>query len=130
MDMAVVGRTTIQKVDQFMSQDMLDKASRRELNQQLLEIEKAIFDANQKTIRERVPALNRESFIRFAEMVADTRANYVRMALEISKLTHQPESAIVAELKRQREAYDELLAAFEAMQRLIERGYVRLSRNP
>ncbi len=126
--MKVVGHTTTGKVDQLISKDLLDKDARRRLNQQLEQIEKAIFDANERTLRTKVPSLDRDNFVHFAGLVADTRANYIKMALEISRLSIQPDASIVQELKRQREAYEELLAAFEAMQRVIERGYVRLDR--
>jgi uncharacterized protein YjaG (DUF416 family) len=126
--MKVVGHTTPGKIDQLISKDLLDKDARRRLNQQLEEIERAIFAANEGTLRIKVPSLDRANFVHFASLVADTRANYIKMALEISRLKQQPDATIVQELKRQREAYEELLAAFEAMQRVIERGYVRLDK--
>ncbi|MBI3498427.1 MAG: hypothetical protein HY058_14090 [Proteobacteria bacterium] len=126
--MKVVGRVATQKIDQFMTQDMLDKNSRKELSQQLLEIEKVIFETNQRLMQEKVPALDSDSFIRFSHLVAETRANYIRMALEVSKLAHQPEAAVVDQLRRQRITYEELLSAFEAMQRVLERGYVKLKK--
>jgi hypothetical protein len=124
--MKVVGRVATQKIDQFMTQDMLDKQSRKELTQQLLEIDKLIFETNQRIMLEKVPTLDSDSFIRFANLVAETRANYIRMALEVSRLAHQPDIGVIDQLRKQRVSYEELLAAFEAMQRVLERGYVKL----
>ena len=126
--MKVVGRVATQKIDQFMTQDMLDKQARKELTQQLLEIEKTVFEANQRILLEKVPSFDSDNFLRFANLVAETRANYIRMALEVSRLKQQPDIGVIDQLRKQRLSYEELLAAFEAMQRVLERGYVRLKR--
>lgn|SRR5258708_33253159 len=126
--MKVVGRVQTQKIDQFMTQDMLDKNARKELTQQILEIDKVIFETNQRIMLEKVPTLDSDSFLRFSHLVAETRANYIRMALEVSKLSHQPDIGVIEQLRKQRLSYEELLAAFEAMQRVLERGYVKLKK--
>jgi len=124
--MKVVGRVATKKIDQFMSKDMLDGQARKELSQRLLEIEKSIFEANQRIMLEKVPTLDSDSFLRFSNLVAETRANYIRMALEVSRLQHQPDIGVIDQLRKQRLSYEELLSAFEAMQRVLERGYIKL----
>jgi hypothetical protein len=119
---------TGQKVDQFVSKDMLDKQARRLLTQFMEQIDLAVFQANTDVIRREIPNLDRDSFIRFAVQVAEARARYVKHALELTRAGHTAGPTELGQLKGLRTAYEELLAAFEATQRLIERGYANLMR--
>lgn len=122
----VIGMFTEDKVDKLLDQGMLDKEARRRLASFLEQIDVAIFSANREIIHKSIPDLNRDSFIRFAVIVAEARANYVRLALELAKKGH-PGEADVARLRAAREAFDELTHAFEATHRLIKRGYTGIA---
>lgn len=119
----VVGVYRRDKVDRLVDQDMLDKEARRNLARFLQEIEVAVFAANREIIQRAIPGLNRDSFVRFAVVVAEARAAYVKLGLEMSKKGHAPPPADLARLREARANYEELLHAFESTQRLIERGY-------
>lgn len=123
----IAGFTTSHKVDQFLSKDMLDKQARRQLTQFMEQVELTVFQANKEVLRREIPNLDRDSFIRFAVQVAEARARYVKHGLEITKAGHRASAAELDQLKGLRLAYDELLAAFEATQRLIERGYANIN---
>jgi hypothetical protein len=125
--MKIVGFGKDNKVDHLVSKDMLDRDVARKLQKFLEEIEMAIFSANREVLHKAVPELNRESFMAFAVRVAEARARYVKIALELSaKPNPSPED--IARLKVARETNDELLHAFEATKRIIERGYTPLVR--
>lgn len=125
--MKIIGYGKNEKVDHLVSKDMLDRESARKLQKFLEEIEMAIFSANREVIKKAVPELNRDSFMAFAVRVAEARARYIKAALELSTVPN-PSPADIARLKAAREANDELVHAFEATKRIIERGYTLLAR--
>lgn len=125
--MKIIGFSKNTKVDHLLSKDMLDREVSRKLQKFLEEIEMAIFSANREVIHKAVPELTRESFMAFAVRVAEARARYVKIALELSTKTN-PSPEDIARLKAARESNDELVHAFEATKRVIERGYTTMVR--
>jgi hypothetical protein len=119
----IVGVFEEEKVDRLVDQALLDKASRRKLARFLEQIDVAIFAANREIIHRAIPGLDRDSFVRFAIVVAEARAAYVKLGLELSKKGHAPPADDLARLRAARMNYEELLEAFEATHRLIKRGY-------
>jgi hypothetical protein len=124
--MKILGYGKTEKVDHLVTREMLDRESQRKLQKFLEETEMAIFTANREVMKKAVPELTRESFMAFAVRVAEARARYLKIALELSSTAH-PSSDDIARLKAAREANDELLHAFEATKRVIERGYTLLA---
>jgi len=120
--MQIAGNGHADKIDHLVSTGMLDRETRRKLQKFLEEVELTIFTANREVIQRMVPKLDRANFATFAVRVAEARAHYVKTALEISTKADQT-PADIARLRAAREANDELLHAFEAAHRLIERGY-------
>ena len=119
----VVGVYTEEKVDQLLDQGMLDKATRRKLASFLEQIEVAVFTANREIIHRAIPDLDRDRFVHFAVSVAEARAGYAKLALDLTKNGRVPPKADLDRLKDARESYEELMHAFEATHRLIKRGY-------
>ncbi|HLT78750.1 MAG TPA: hypothetical protein VKZ87_15310 [Ferrovibrio sp.] len=125
--MSIIGYGRTEKIDHLVSKEMLDRDTARKLQKFLEEIEMAIFNANREVIHKAVPELNRDSFMAFAHRVAEARARYIKTALELAaKQNPSPED--IAGLKAAREANDELVYAFEATKRVIERGYTSMGR--
>ena len=121
----VIGVFNDDKVDKLLDQGMLDKEARRRLAQFLEQVDVAIYQANREIMHKAIPGLTRDSFIRFAVAVAEARADYISLALELAKKGH-PSEAEVQKLKVARESFDELTHAFEATHRLIKRGYTNI----
>jgi hypothetical protein len=119
----VVGVYNEEKVDQLLDQGMLDKATRRKLASFLEQIEVAVFTANREIIHRAIPDLDRDRFVHFAVSVAEARAGYAKLALDLTKNGRVPPKADLARLRDARESYEELMHAFEATHRLIKRGY-------
>lgn len=122
----VIGVFNDDKVDKLLDQGMLDKEARRRLASFLEQVDVAIYSANREIMHKAIPGLTRESFIRFAVVVAEARAAYIKLAIDLSKKGH-PSEAEVQKLKAAREAFDELTHAFEATHRLIKRGYTSIA---
>jgi hypothetical protein len=128
MSSKVAGTFKPRRVDHLMSDEMLDRESRRALTKFTEGLEVAIFEANREIISRKLGEVPRESFLRLAVKVAEARAEYVRLALELAKGEGLPRPADVDRLKTLRATYDELVAAFSAIERIVERGYLSLPR--
>ncbi len=85
------------------------------------EIEMAIRAANREILGQKLPNLNKEGFYRLAVSVAKLRAEYLEAVLTMN---WEDETADFSSLRSKREKYEEATAAFEALERTIERGYV------
>ncbi|MCE2944676.1 MAG: hypothetical protein ACK5VV_04670 [Lysobacteraceae bacterium] len=105
---------------------MFDEESTRIRKQQkfLQDVEHAITDANREIIQAHIPHLDRASFVAFATRVAELRAEYLKAALSVSQNSDAVEYTA---LRARREAFEEAKAAFAALERAIERGYVDIA---
>jgi hypothetical protein len=129
MSSKVAGTFKSRRVDHLMSDEMLDRDVRKALTKFTEGLEVAIFEANKEIMSRKLGVVQRESFLRLAVKVAESRADYVRLALEMAKGEGLPQPPDVDRLTASRVTYEELVAAFEAMERIIERGYISLPRN-
>ena len=107
----------------MLDQGILHKATRRKLASFLEQIEVAVFTANRAILHRSIPGLDRDSFVRFAVAVAEARASYAKLGLELTRKGQIPPRADLDRLKEARETYEELMHAFEATHRLTKRGY-------
>ncbi|GAB4175106.1 MAG: hypothetical protein OHK0024_12010 [Thalassobaculales bacterium] len=123
-----VGYVAGQKVDRLVDSGMLDREHQRQLQKFIEDLEMAVFSANREIIGRVIPELNRDAFMRMALVVAEARAHYVKLALEVSATGHQPPQRDLERLHQARFAFEELLHGYEAAQRLIERGYTNIGR--
>lgn len=121
----IIGEYAKGKVDKLLTPEAAESTSRHRIMHFLENMEAAILEANCEVIGREIPHLNQESFLRMAVRVAELRADYIRAGLKAAESRH-PDSGAVDELARVRRSYEELLAVFEAAERVIERGYVKL----
>ncbi|MCZ8166801.1 hypothetical protein [Silanimonas sp.] len=105
---------------------MFDEESTRIRKQQkfLQDVEHAISDANREIIQAHIPQLDKSSFVAFATRVAELRAEYLKAALAAAQGNDAVEYTA---LRARREAFEEAKAAFSALERAIERGYVDIA---
>jgi len=125
--MKIIGYAKNEKVDRLVSKDMLDRETFRKLQKFLEELDIAVFSANREVMQKNLPELTREAFMALAVRVAEARARYIKIALELST-KQKPTPEEIASLKAAREANDELMHGFEAAKRVIERGYTTITR--
>lgn len=104
-----------------------DKTKKR--TQFQLEMEQAITMANREVMKAaNIPPVNQDAVLPLAISVARLRAEYLKAALALgaSGVNDLPVEAELSELGKHRKAYEEGVAAFEALMRAIERGYIAL----
>jgi hypothetical protein len=102
----------------------LDPHQLAEQRQFIEQLEMSVTLANREVIHKQIPNLTRETFQQLAVMVARFRASYLDAAIRLSTAADPFDAKGLADLKLKRDLYDEGRAAFEALERAIERGYV------
>jgi hypothetical protein len=98
-------------------------------NRLLLLLDKELRDSNREAINKEIDHLTIEGLKPVLRMVAKSRAAYLKALFSLSELStaELPSDEQIAELKKQRNCYEELLAASQAMETAIERNYMDVS---
>ncbi len=111
--------------DHFEPQDT-DPHEQRRLRGQLEQIDYAAYVANKEVIGNALNGVDAASLQKLAVMTATARAKWVAESLRLAHSGSAVTPDQVARLTAARTAYDELAEAYEALRRIIERGYVAL----
>lgn len=100
-------------------------------NRLLMQLDKYRREINREVINPEIPELAIEDLKPMLAMVAHARAQYVSELLEIAKLSSEgtPTPEQIRQLKACRETYDELVAAANALEAVIQRGYLDVKSN-
>ena len=115
--------------DHFEPQDISPEDQRR-LRGQLEQIDYAAFISNRELIGQKLGPADMAAFQRLAVAAANARAAWVGEALRLTSAAG-PVSAEQAErLAQMRLIFEELSEAYEAMRRMVERGYLSLNAAP
>jgi hypothetical protein len=94
-------------------------------NRLLLELEKIRRGINREIMNPAIPELNVDSLRPIITMAARARLSYLQELIDIAKISpDMPSHEQITMLARQREAYEELRAAVNALETAIERGYL------
>jgi hypothetical protein len=101
-----------------------DPQEQRRLHAHLEKIDLATFEANRVVLARTIGRLDGAHMRNLASMAASARANWVNAALLISQHGVAPDGAQVEHLAQLRKTYQELSEAYEAMRRMVERGYL------
>lgn len=125
MDGKVAGYAPVGKKEGLLTPEMADSAERQRVRHFLDSMQTAILEANCLVMSQTLQGLNRDTLLRMAVRVAELRADYIRLGMDVASRQH-PDAEALLDLKRRREAYQEMAQAFEAAERVIERGYIRL----
>lgn len=120
------GTFTIAEGDSYTAPEMLEPAMRKAIKAQLDALAFASFTADREVIARELPTIRRVDLEFLVVAGAEARTRWLVQALAHGKTKKLPSAAEVEELARLRQTYQELAAAFEALKRLIERGYTRL----
>jgi len=92
-------------------------------------LERAIAEANREIIGTALTAdpgsiLDADAFLRLAVRVAELRARYIAEGLAAA--VGHPDPPAIERLAQSRRAFEEMRSVFEAIERVVERGYVDL----
>ncbi|WP_151670597.1 hypothetical protein [Nitrincola schmidtii] len=95
-------------------------------NRLMLELEKVRREINRSIINPLIPELALDDLKPILTMVAHARAAYVTELFEISKLSPDaaPSNDQIKQLRQCRETFDELVAAVNALETVIQRDYL------
>jgi hypothetical protein len=104
-----------------------DPQAQKRLRGQLEQIDYTAFACNREIIGATVGVVDTHSLQRLAVCVAVARATWAKESLAMSEIGHQLAAHQIEKLAQHRAAFEELSEAYEAIRRMIERGYVTYS---
>lgn len=113
------------KVDRLLTDVELDREKRHALARFRDRMDKTILEANQNVLRGKLPDITHDTMTRMAVRIAELRASYLARALKVAEIPGVPTVEVLEDLQRHRIAFEELREAFEAIERVIERGYTK-----
>ena len=116
--------------DRFEPESTLDPVDVRKLRGHLEQIDYAAFAANCEVVAHTLKSVDLASFQRMAVSAAHARAKWVEAAMKMTDNSNGLTVEQIAQLGALRHAYDELTAAYEAMHRMVERGYLAYRGKP
>ena len=111
-------------LDHFEPEDDSDPMAQRKLRGQLEQIDYTVFAANKEVIGRVLNHADAQTFQRLGVAAANARAHWVAEALAAAETGQNLNPDQIAKLGRMRCAYEELAEAYEAMRRMVERGYL------
>jgi hypothetical protein len=109
--------------DHFEPDQSLDPHAQRKLRGQLEQIDYIAFASNREMISQALGAADAVKFQRVAVAAAHARTRWVAEALAATEASHALSPEQVSRLTSLRSAYEELREVYEAMRRMVERGY-------
>lgn len=112
--------------DHFEPQDISPEDQRR-LRGQLEQIDYAAFISNRELIGHKLGQADIAAFQRLAVAAANARAAWVAEALRLTSAAGPVSTEQAGRLAQLRVVFEELSEAYEAMRRMVERGYLSLN---
>ena len=122
---SILTRNARRTTDHFQPEDM-DPQDQRRLRGLLEQIDYTAWLANREVLAQTLGEADPAHFEKLAVLTAQARA---RWAAEAIRLAHSGSPATpdqIARLTSARTAYEELTEAYEALRRMVERGYLPL----
>jgi hypothetical protein len=110
--------------DHFEPEPALDPQEQRKLRGHLEQIDYAAYAANSEVVSQAFGKLDLARFQHLAVAAAHARSKWVAAAAAMAEATHALTPHQVSELAALRRAYEELAEVYEAMRRMVERGYL------
>lgn len=110
--------------DHFEPSANIDPIQAKRLRGTLEQIDYTTYAANQAVLGQALGHTDAGKFQRLAMAAAQARAIWVARSLAMTQPGAPLSPDQVAELTRLRTTFEELSAAYEAMRRMVERGYI------
>ncbi len=109
--------------DHFEPEQNLDPQAQRKLRGQLEQIDYIAFASNREMIAQTLGSADAVKFQRLAVAAAHARTRWVAEALAATEASQALTTEQVTRLSNLRAGYEELREVYEAMRRMVERGY-------
>jgi hypothetical protein len=116
--------------DRFEPDLVQDPHEQRKLRGQLEQIDYTIFAANQAVMKKTIHHVSLEDFQNLALSASRARSAWVDAAMSVTRMRGPLDAEEVDRLTNLRSAYEELSEAYEAMRRMVERGYLQFHKGP
>lgn len=110
--------------DHFEPEPESDNAAQRRLRGILEQVDYTAYAANRAVLGQTLGKTSLARFQHLAVAVATARGRWVRESVTLASAGQPLSPEQVAHLAGLRQAYEELSQAYEAMRRLVERGYI------
>ena len=82
------------------------------------------YAANRKVLSTAIGRADAQKFERLAQTAALARTQWVAAALKATEASHTPTNQEIEKLAQLRTAYEELTEVYDALRRMVERGYL------
>lgn len=123
--------STVRKVsDHFEPEAALSPQEQRALRAHLEQIDFAAFAANREVLAKSLGHADLDRFQRLAIAGAQARGRWVAASLALAHKAETPTPQEVDHITSLRRAYEELTEAYEALRRMVERGYLPYRAKP
>jgi hypothetical protein len=116
--------------DHFEPEEASDPKLQRQLRGHLEAIDYAAYDANRKVMAGAIGAADPQQFQRLGLAAAQARARWLATALAATDRAQTPTPEEIEKLQRLRQTFEELTEAYDALRRLVERGYLTYTAAP
>lgn len=110
--------------DHFEPQDDLSLQDQKKLRGSLEQIDYTAFASNKEMIAQVLGHSDAERFQHLAVVTARARAEWIAGALAVAETGRRPSALQIEHLRELRLAFEELTEAYDAMRRMVERGYL------
>jgi hypothetical protein len=110
--------------DHFEPDEDVDPQAQRKLRGHLDQIDYTAYAANRRVLGKTLVRAYAEKFERLGRAAALARTQWVAEALAATEGGHMPSREQIDKLAQLRSAYTELTEAYDAMRRMVERGYI------
>ena len=121
---SIVSSSVRSRSEHFAPEAELDPTEQRKLRGHLEQIDYAAYAANRAVVGQTLGRVELQKFELLAVATAHARARWVAAATQMTEsataLTHDQ----TTQLGVLRRAYEELTEAYDAMRRMVERGYL------
>ncbi len=121
---SIVTNTARIRSEHFEPEPALDPAEQRRLRGHLEQIDFTAYAANQAVVAQALGRIELAKFERLAIAAATARARWVSAAAAMAEASSTITDDQVRQLSSLRQAYEELTEAYEALRRMVERGYL------
>ena len=116
--------------DHFEPQDNLSLQDQKKLRGHLEQIDYTSFASNKEMIVQVLGHSDAQRFQHLAVVAARAQAEWIAGALAVAEGGRRPSTQQIEHLQELRVAFEELTEAYDAMRRLVERGYLHFQDPP
>jgi hypothetical protein len=110
--------------DHFEPDDALDPKAHRQLRGHLEQIDYTAYAANKEVLSAVLGRVDAGKFQRLGLAAAQARAAWAKAALSAAESGQVPNPQQIAQIAQLRTAFEELTEVYDAMRRMVERGYL------